>query len=166
MKKSIIVAIGLLFILSAVIGFMYLNAKINKVIVIDVIKVVNEFKLKKELEKSAESKLMILRNKVDSVSSVLEYALKNNKGDAESINKELQYWQQKAYDAYEVSNNSINEQVWKRLNPLIDEFGKQHNYRIVIGANGMGTVLYNADAVDKSNELIQFINTSYDKGEK
>ena len=49
---------------------------------------------------------------------------------------------------------NINEQVRDRLNPLIKDFAVKNNYRIVVGANGMGTVLYNADVVDITDKLI------------
>lgn len=69
-------------------------------------------------------------------------------------------------EAYEASNSTINEKVWKRLNPLIDDFGKKNNIRIMIGANGMGTVLYNDNSVSMTNELIEFINKNYKTGVK
>lgn len=165
-NKLLIIGTIAICIIATATSLFYINSKLNNIIVIDVIKVVNEFKLKKDLEAAVEPKLAMLKNKVDSMSAVMDYIIKNNKENAEAVKQEYQYWQQKAYEAYETSNTSINEQVWKRLNPLIDEWGKKNNYRIIIGANGMGTILYNQDAVDKSTELIQFINSNYTQGEK
>jgi outer membrane protein len=65
---------------------------------------------------------------------------------------------------YQESNQSINEQVWKRLNPLIDEYGKAKGFRLIIGANGMGSVLYNDEYYDQTKELTDFVNKKYEEG--
>lgn len=168
MKKIslIVIAILILGISGSLAYAYYVHQKLNSIVMIDVIKVVNGFEMKKELEKNAESKLMPLKNKVDSISAIVDYALKHNTQVDNKMKEELAYWQQNAMQAYEYSNNTINEQVWKRLNPLIDLYGKQKNYKVIIGANGMGTVLYAEKGMDKTDELIEFVNQQYQKGEK
>lgn len=146
-------------------GF-YINSKVNRIVVIDVIKILNEYEFKKELEGEAEGKLMVLRNKIDSLGGILELANSKQEALPQKLLEEYQFWQMKMNEAYEASNSSINEKVWKRLNPLIDDFGKKNNIRIMIGANGMGTVLYNANSVSMTSELIEFINKNYKTGAK
>ena len=102
---------------------------------------------------------------IDSLGVLLEQTEKNNDEKSSEIFEQLLYNKKvEVQQAYEVSNKNINEQVWKRLNPLIDEFSKEHNYRIVIGANGMGTVLYTDESAERTNDLIQFINKKYANG--
>jgi Skp family chaperone for outer membrane proteins len=144
----------------------YLNMKMNKIVVIDVIRTLNEYEFKKDLETDAQGNLLVLRNKLDSLGGIIELSNSRQQMLPKTLVEEYQFWQMKANEAYEVSNNSINEKVWKRLNPLIDEFGAKNNIRIMIGANGMGTVLYNNDAVSMTDELITYINKNYKTGAK
>lgn len=144
---------------------LYVQSRLNKIVVIDVIEVFNEFQMKKDLEKRVEAPLAKIAGQVDSMKALVQQAERS--GDETTYNKYMQslfQMQQEAQSAYELSDKNINEQVWKRLNPLIDEFGKKNNYKVIIGANGMGTVLYNEEQVDRTKELIRFINNAYEKG--
>lgn len=144
---------------------LYVQSRLNKIVVIDVIEVFNEFQMKKDMEKRVEAPLARLSGQIDSMKALVQQA--EHSGDEATYNKYMQSFvqmQQEAQSAYELSDKNINEQVWKRLNPLIDEFGKKNNYKVIIGANGMGTVLYNEEQVDRTKELIRFINNAYEKG--
>lgn len=167
MRKTNMILFGILFLgLAGSLTYAYTaHQKLNSIVMIDVLKVVNRFEMKKDLEKNAESKLMPLKAKVDSLSAIVDYALKHQMKVDNKTKEELSYWQQNALQTYEYSNNTINEQVWKRLNPLVDLYGEQHGYKIIIGANGMGTVLYAEKGMDKTEELIEFVNQQYKKGE-
>jgi outer membrane protein len=145
--------------------FFFLKSRSEKIVVIDVIKTFNEFEMKKELEARVELKLNEFTARIDSLKSLASMA--EQRGDTlrrSAVEQELYNVQQQAQQALEVSNQAINEQVWKRLNPMIDEFGKEKGYRIIIGANGMGSVLYRDDAPDVTALLVSFINQKYETG--
>lgn len=156
----------LAFIVITLVAFcFYLNQKIDNVVVVDVIKVFNEFKMKKQLEDKVSIELDRYSIQIDSLTSLLEMSNKrqdDTKG--EIIANEIYNLRSTAQRAYDISNKNINEQVWNRLNPMIKDFAKEGGYRIVIGANGMGTVLYNIEGVDRTEELIKFINNRYETG--
>lgn len=163
MNKVILLVISILF--GICIFFIYrINNKIDNIIVIDIIKVVNEFKMKKDLESKVEMRLHGYDAKLDSFKTSIEKINLEDEKVKDVINNYRQL-QLEAQNAYETSNKSINEQIWKRLNPLIDEFGKENRYKLVIGANGMGTVLYKDNSIDKTKELINYINRKYENGD-
>lgn len=167
MKQNNVVTAILFAGLVGVLGYcIYLHQTIQKVVVVDVIETVNKFQMKIDLEKKAANQLIPLKNKVDSLSGIMDYLSNKNQPISDDLNKEYNYWNQKAIETYQYTNNTINEQVWKRLNPLIDKFGSEKNYRVIVGANGMGTVLYNQKSIDITNELLAYINENYAKGEK
>jgi outer membrane protein len=64
----------------------------------------------------------------------------------------------------EQSDKEVNEQIWKRINPVIDEFAKKNNFSIIIGGNGMGTVLYSNNAINVTTKLIEYANNKYENG--
>jgi len=165
MKYKVVITVCLLLVLTNVMAVFYINRKVEKIVVVDVIRIFNEFELKKDLEKKVNARLIEVKNKIDSLESFTQRAnTEHDKVRFDHYRQMLSQAQEELQQATEVSAKTINEQVWKRLNPLIDEFGKNNDYRLVIGANGMGTVLYNEAATDKTAELIQFINEKYEKG--
>src|SRR5690606_30007217 len=66
---------------------------------------------------------------------------------------------------YHQSSQEINKKIWERLNPVIEQYGKERGFALVIGANGAGTVLYGAPRQDVTDDLIQFVNNKYAKGD-
>lgn len=164
-KRKIVVSLGILLLLSNIVFSLYIYQQLNNIIIIDVIRLVNEFDMKKELESKVENKLNNYKFQLDSLEAVINNRTKvGNNNEIDQLISSYKSLQLEGIKAYENSNKNINEQVWKRLNPLIDEYSKKNNCRILIGANGMGTVLYNDNKTDKTTELIQFVNSKYEKG--
>lgn len=166
MKNTVLlISLFLATATSIVITYTFLNKKIDNIIVVDVIKVLNEFKMKKDLEAKVEVRLAEYTNRLDSLKALLKITdEQSNKANFIKLASVYRNLEEEFQNTYEISNRTINEEVWKRLNPLIKEFGKENNYRLMIGANGMGTVLYNTDVVDKTGDLIKYINSKYEKG--
>ena len=160
-----VIAIALITIgNTAAIVFCYKQSK--RTVVIDVIKVFNEFKLKKDLESRVAVKLNDFSAGIDSLKAVYS-ALEKNKAGSETLHAvaaNIDTLQSRAQRAYVISDKNINEQVWVRLNTLLNEYGAKNDYQLVIGANGMGTVLYNEKDIDKTEELIKFVNERYELG--
>lgn len=164
-KKNAIYLLLILAVLVSLSVVFYVNTKLDKIVVVDVIKVFNQFNMKKQLEEKVDIELNKYTEHIDSMKSLLQMAQeRNDEKRIEIFSKEIYLTESEGQRAFEISNKNINEQVWNRLNPLIDEFAKKGKYRIVIGANGMGTVLYNVDAVDRTQELINYINERYETG--
>jgi len=139
----------------------------KKIAVVDAIKLVNAYKMKQELESKAAGGLKFLSHQVDSFKQ--ELTVKSKLKDYPKEQLQVLYGgyvkaQQQLDEFYQQSNQSINEQVWKRLNPLIDQYGKEKDFRLIIGANGMGSVLYNDDYYDRTAELIEYVNKKYEAG--
>lgn len=143
----------------------YHHRKMSQTVVVDVIRVFNEFNLKKDLEKRVDHNILGYRQTLDSLGGLLQYAASRRDEHRVAYLKEAYIRAEEEFGQNTDSSvNNINEVVWARLNPLIDKFGRQNNYRLIIGANGMGSVLYNVGAIDKTTDLIQFINKEYEQG--
>ncbi len=133
--------------------------------VADAIRLFDEFHMKKELEAEEKVKLEGIKKQVDSISKMLQLARasKDEEG-TKRLSYAFGYMQSELERVYKQSNHDINEQVWKRLNPAVEEYGKQKGLHVIIGANGMGSVLYNDEYYDLTNDLIKFVNQKYDEG--
>jgi len=134
MSQKTINIILLFGLVATIIYSVWSSQNLKKVVVADAIELVNEFSLKKELESKVEGKLNEYNHLVDSLNGIVENS--SNPNYKKKITLEMRNIQEEARQAYEISNRNINEQVWKRLNPWIEEFGKENDYKIIIGSNG------------------------------
>lgn len=170
MTKSELRQIGITILACALTAaiLLFIQKRDNKKIaVIDAVKLFNSYKMKMELETRAAGGLRYLGNQADSLQKELEAKSKIKdvpRAELEQLYKVFAQAKSTFEQEYQSSNQSINEQVWKRLNPLIDEYGKSNNYRLIIGANGMGSVLYNDEYYDQTKEVIDFVNKKYEAG--
>lgn len=168
MKRSNIVVIASLCLsVTCLVAVLWTTLNKERIVYVDTIKLFNEYNLKKDLEREAERKLLALKGEIDSTTAALKTAVSQKRSKVEV--EELQYRflskKREVEDEYRKSNGEINEVVWKRLNPLIDQFGKEQGVELMVGANGMGTVLYGDHDKDMTAILIEFVNKQYEKGQ-
>jgi Skp family chaperone for outer membrane proteins len=116
------------------------------------------------LEQRAKIRLDQLAHQMDSIKTQLSIAEASNQAAKAALIKEYNEHKATFDDYYAASDKDINDQVWKRLNPYIEEFGKEQNLHLIIGANGMGTVLYNDDYYDLTAKAVKYVNEKYEHG--
>jgi outer membrane protein len=136
--------------------FVYQQSKIKYV---DTIKLVQEFAMTKELEKKEEPTIKGFTARIDTISAFIKNT--NNKDLKQNLLVEYDKMQNTFQSYYANSNKEINGKIWERLNKIIPEFGKQNDFCLLIGANGMGTILYGKENKDVTVELIEFANKKY-----
>jgi outer membrane protein len=163
--KNPLIIIIVSLLINIVFVVIYVHCSHKKIAVVDAIQLFNSFKMKLEMEEKASASLKYLNHVTDSLkqdlivkSKVKDYP----KADLEKIYNALSYSENIWEQEYQRTNKDINEQVWKRLNVMIDDYGKQEGLRLIIGANGMGSVLYNDEYYDKTKEMINYANKKYE----
>lgn len=146
--------------------FYWLSRQEKKIAVVDAVKLFDSYGMKADLEAIAKKELLAESKKLDSADKALQMARAMNVSEEEL--KKMAYGynflKNDLERHYTESNHDINEKVWKRLNPLLDEFGRKNKLHVIIGANGMGSVLYNDAFYDRTNEAIIFVNGKYAEG--
>lgn len=161
--KYTLVCIAISALVSAATYYIVGQQDQKGIAVIDAVKLFNSYNLKVELENEAKVKLSFYGKKIDSLTTLLQAADSKNIQDEKLISRYQNV--KRALDReYEQSNQAINETVWIRLNPLIDEFGQKKGLHLIIGANGMGSVLYQDNVYDITQEVIEYINNRYESG--
>lgn len=137
-----------------------LNKELGRpeVVYINIGKMTEAYKFKKDLEGEGTKNLYKIKNTIDSLKMA-------DKMDANPVIDSQILYAERAFDQYYTySNQEMTKKVWERLNPQLEEFGKQNHYELVVGANGAGSVLYGSPKSDVTEEAIQFINRKYEKG--
>ncbi len=59
-------------------------------------------------------------------------------------------------------SNQYNEVIWNQLNSYIQNYGEEKGYEMIFGASGAGNVMYARGSMNITEELIQYVNNSFD----
>ncbi|SRR5690606_19529625 len=57
---------------------------------------------------------------------------------------------------------AMNDQLYTRLNSYIQDFGKINSYKIILGAQGSGLIMYAQEHLEITQEVINYINNTYE----
>ncbi|PZF74797.1 OmpH family outer membrane protein [Taibaiella soli] len=131
------------------------------VVFVDINKLVEQYKFKKDMEATAAHNLYTIKNGTDSLKMLRRTSSGVAASHLDTVITKREFALEKFY---EQSNQEISRKVWERLNPALERFGKDKGYEIVVGANGQGTVLYGSKQSDVTDEAIKYININYEKG--
>jgi outer membrane protein len=165
-EAKVILVCAAMCVLTGLAVYTVITSQQKKIAVVDAIKLVNDFSMKQEMERIAKVKLQGLSHQLDSIQNVLRMANGLGKGEAEikQLSYAYDYLKAKLENEYAQSNQDINTAVWKRLNPLIDAYGKEKDLHLIIGANGMGSVLFTDQYYDITDEVNKYVNRKYAEG--
>lgn len=138
-------------------GLQLSSSHTTDVKVVDLIRLFNHYQLKADMERADSVMLGQKLRAIDSVKTLASVQQQENY-------QQYLYQLNVAYEqAHVQSNDRINEAVWKQLNTLIDKYGQEQGVEILIGANGMGSVMYHDAYHDITDELIKYVNDDYSK---
>ncbi len=155
----------LLNIITGIVVYRIVSHLNKKTAVVDVIQLCDQYNLKKELEAHEKVKLEAINAQLDSIANKFRMAqATKNTEEANKLGNAYGYLKTQLQNEYNQGNKEINEQIWKRLNPILEEYGKRHELHLIIGANGMGTVLYNDEYFDITKDVIKYVNKKYEQG--
>jgi outer membrane protein len=126
---------------------------------VDTLTLFSEFQFTKELEAKEAPILSLYKSKLDSVHQI--YELLKSDLEREKLGRFIYQFENEAKQYQENSNKKINDMVWARLNKLIDQYGKEHQFNLLFGANGMGTILYGDSSKDETKNLITYCDKQY-----
>ncbi|MCK6640917.1 MAG: OmpH family outer membrane protein [Bacteroidia bacterium] len=171
MKKGVIIFIVAQFILLASIGTIVVlrTGNQNKTAYIEVAAVYDAFKMKKELEGKFSKVEMFRKSILDSLELNLqllnnEYQItKSENAKNVLIKKKQEYLSTK--QKFEEDNAAVSQQytdqIFKQLNLYITEYGKEHGYSYIFGAEGSGSLMYANDSENITADITTFINEKY-----
>lgn len=139
--------------------------KNEKIGVVDAVRLFNEYHMKIELEGKEKARLLYMSKQLDSLENNMKIAAATqNDAALKECSRQTDTKKREIEKEYESGNKGINELVWKRLNAVVQQFGQSKKLHLIIGANGMGTVLYNDSFYDLTEEAIAFANKKYEGG--
>lgn len=130
----------------------------SSLVYVDIGKLLEQYQFRKDMEQASTQNLYQIKHVVDSLKMLQKVSndpvLAGQAAHAEQ-----------AFDQYYTqSSQETSKKVWERLNPLLEQYGKDKKLDLVIGANGAGTVLYGSSQSDVTADVITYVNSKYAKG--
>ncbi len=128
--------------------------------VIDKEKVFNEFKMTKEIKNQINILNNKLKIKYDSLSYI--YSTVQNVHIKIDVEQKLKLLS----DEIEQVNGVYREQevlkIWKRIRSYSKDYSNISKYKLILGFENNGDIVYYEEAKDITNELLQYINKRYE----
>jgi|GEM_PF-5561722 Skp family chaperone for outer membrane proteins len=133
--------------------------------------VYDEFELKKELDEkligiqtARQHILDSIQVELVSMNSILQQGADVSDAEKEFyLNKRDEYL--RLQNQFAADNESLTRQymevIWKRINEFATNYGKDHNYKLMVGGDGTGAVMFSSEELDITQEFLAYANTNY-----
>jgi len=165
-NRSNITFFNSIILLFIVIFFAYTyftRAQQRDIVYVDNISLFNDFNMTKDLGKINTVKINLQKKKLDSLYSIYQIFKQNDqKKEIDKLEVELRKEDQELKTMSDYFSNDVSQQVWNRLNTYIKEYGEANKFKIVIGTQGNGNVMYADEAIDITADLLEYSNNKYE----
>ncbi len=173
--KSLIVVSALIVIGFLASGFFMFNKKAPMAYV-DTAILLNQYQGMIDAKQEYQVNTEQWKANVDTLGMELERAIKKYEEDRATLSnkekkltEELLTKQQQEFIQYQKAiQGKMNEEdeklttgVLNQVNAYIKEFGKDHNYSMILGTTTGGNILYADDAYDVTQEVLDGLNKQY-----
>ncbi len=161
-KPSLLSIINSVLLLGFIIFFIFSNLENDtpQIVYLDNVAVFSGFNLAKDLNKLHQKELIHQKKKVDSLVGLLQADSKEEPMEIQQ--RQFVFENNKLKEMGEYFQNEVSQQVWNRVNDYIQQYGKQNNYKIVLGTQGNGNIMYGDKEVDITEAFIEFANKKYE----
>jgi len=135
----------------------------NEYVYVDNIKLFNGFNMSKDLSDIHTKKIKRQTKKLDSLYQLFQIDIKSK--DEHKIKLSQQKVQKEDEVLSEMKQHFskvVSQQIWDRLNGYINEFGKRQEYKIVLGTQGGGNIMYANESVDVTDAILKYANAKYE----
>ena len=168
-KRIILFFILIVFQIEILFLFMHYNSR-PKIAYIDNVSVYGSFQLTQEIK----NKINLYTNKRDHIIDSLELIIENiqlrlEKNPTNEILKnellkskeEYYFIDSKFKDEAQKMISDYEKTIWEQLNQYITDYGKESDFIIIHGVSGNGNIMYAKEYMDKTEEVISYVNKKY-----
>jgi len=156
-------------------SFSYLQTK-EEIVYIDNGRLLNSYQGMLDAKKAFENKSIAWKANIDTLSSEVTLAIKNYEKESARLSKkeqqlsqelirtkqqQLQNYQQAIQQQSAQEDLKMTEEVLTKVNSFLAAYGKEQNYKIIMGANTSGNIIYAEDGLDITDEVIEALNQQY-----
>lgn len=170
----------LVIVLVLAVGYLFYSThfKNEKIVYIDVNVLMADYEGMKDAKKDFEKKSKVWEANVDSLIANFQNELKVYEKERSKMTKkenelkqELLRNKQQQVGNYQKAiqkqsadeDTKLSQEVVNEVNAYIEEYGKNHHYKMIIGANSSGNMLYAQEGVDITQDVLKGLNADYVK---
>lgn len=177
MQKNTLTIVWLSMLSAAVLFIFYMQfGKSQELVYIDNNKLLNNYQGMLDAREVFQSKATVWQANIDTLmsevqKSIMDYEKESGKMTAKEreLNKELIRTKQRQLKDYQVAINEksgnedqqITQGVLTVVNTFIEEYGKQNNYKLILGATNAGNIVYAEEFMDITDEVLEQLNAQY-----
>lgn len=170
-KQIILISVSVTAILSIVIFYCFTAAFSEKTAYVDISKLFEEFKLKKELEVQLGQIKNARKSILDSLELNLKVMAKQIQSEGQKDKTRIQLFEIRREEflekkrQFEDDDNAVTKQydgqIVSQLNQYVKDYGNKHGYTYIFGADGSGFLMFSTDKKDITEEVKKYINERY-----
>lgn len=170
--NRILLIVILLIVVALGVREIYSYKHENKIAYVEINSLYDSFAFKKEMENKLVNIKRTRKNILDSMQlqlRVLASSLDPKKEKDKLLFEATRENYFKREKAFTEDNNALTGEysasVLKQINQYIQEYGKQHGYTYILGADGNGSIMFADDEKNITEEVLTYLNDRY-KGKK
>ncbi len=130
-----------------------------KTVYVNIGKMLEGYKFKQNLDQVSANGLTQIKGVIDSFEMIRKIG-----GGTSRLDTQLTAAKYAFQEYYSRSSQEISKKIWDRLNPLMEQYGREKGVELLIGATGNGSLLYGNESCDVTEDVIRFINNRFEKG--
>ena len=152
----------ILLVLAAFIFFKF-SQETEEIVYVDNVRLFNGFNMTKDLNQVNGLKIKKQKKTLDSLYTIYTIFKENGQTNKlESLEAQLRNEDQALKNMNDQFSNELSQTVWNRLNAYVSEYSIQHDFKIVLGTQGSGNVMYAKEITDVTDDIISYANSSYE----
>lgn len=174
--KKIATPIAILALVASLCTFLYFKSS-SQLVYVDVNILMDGYKRTKVEKAKFEEKAKGMQANVDSLITGWQEELKSYEKERSKMSKkeielkqellsnkqqQIGSYQQAIQKQIQEEDQKATQTVVNDINDYVKEYGKSHNYDIIFGATGSGTILYAKDAADLTEEVLEGLNKEFE----
>lgn len=163
MSYSLIILVAV-----SVVSCGFFSKSIPEIVYVDNVVLFHEFNMSMELREDYREKIDLEAKKVDSLimcyKTIQVKKVKEKLDDEklETFKSQIQIHDKSLQKLQDYFSNEVTQQVWDRLNTYTKEYGASQGYKIVLGAQGNGNVMYSDGDLNVTKEILEYANSQYE----
>lgn len=148
----------------------------KKVAYVNTMELYEKFDLQKAKAQELNQWHKTLQSELDSVAVMIDSKAEQidlSSNEAQSVLQQLGALKRKvAVDREELDSKAqekiveYSDAIWKQINQYVQDYAKTAQYDLIMGANGMGSVMYADSSLNITNDLVEYCNARYNGSPK
>lgn len=162
-KNTQITLITCNVLLISILIFLIINnfSKSPKVVYIDNNQLFNDFYMTKELKRLGEKEFNSKKSNVDFIYGKIQSA-QTTASEKKILMQEFIQSKEELEQFNQIFASEQSSKIWARIKSYSKEFSEENNYQLLIGSENKTNILFAADEIDVTNDLLKYINKKYE----